>query len=194
MANKKTRNLNDEEYMLLLDTIKNGFITNDGKRVYGNPQVCMILTLQGNLGLRISDTISLKLSDIVKNGTRYQLNIVEKKTGKKREFTVPAEIYTYIQTYALEKGIKPTQRLFSIGIRAVQKHLKITADYLGLEGIGTHSFRKFFAVSIYNDNDYNVELVRQLLQHSTVAVTQHYLSVQPQEIERALQKHIKLPS
>lgn len=44
------------------------------------------------------------------------------------------------------------------------------------------------------ENDYNVELVRQLLQHSSVAVTQHYLSVEPKIVEQALQKHIVLPA
>jgi len=154
----------------------------------------MILTLQGNLGLRISDCINLKLSDIVKDAGRYRLNIAEKKTGKKREFTIPEEVYNYILRYMLEMGIKPNQRLFSIGVRAVQKHLKITADYLGLEGIGTHSLRKFFCTQIYNNNQFNIELCRVLMQHSSNLVTQRYIGLQPQLVEQALQNHVKLPS
>ena len=53
----------------------------------------------------------------------------------------------------------------------MQKHLQIVTEHLGLENIGTQSFRKFFVVSIYNSNGYNVELVGILLQHSTTAVT-----------------------
>jgi site-specific recombinase XerD len=49
-------------------------------------------------------------------------------------------------------------------------------------------------MSIYVNNNYNVELVRTLLQHSSIAVTQHYLSVQPEIVERALAQHIKLPA
>ena len=193
MANKRTRAVSEEEFFLLLDTINNGFITKDGKRVQKNPQISMILTLQGNLGLRISDCINLKLSDIVKDAGRYRLNIVEKKTGKKREFTIPEEVYNYILRYMLEMGIKPNQRLFSIGVRAVQKHLKITADYLGLEGIGTHSLRKFFCTQIYNNNQFNIELCRVLMQHSSNLVTQRYIGLQPQLVEQALQNHVKLP-
>ena len=194
MANKRTRALSEEEFFLLLDTINNGFITKDGKRVHKNPQVRMIATLQGNLGLRISDCINLKLSDIVKEAGRQRLNILEKKTGKKREFTIPEDVYNYILRYMLEMGIKPNQRLFSIGIRAVQKHLKITADYLGLEGIGTHSLRKFFCTQIYNNNQYNIELCRVLMQYSSNLVTQRYIGLQPQLVEQALQNHVKLPS
>lgn len=171
MANKKTRAVSEEEFFLLIDTINNGFITKDGKKVHRNPQISMILTLQGNLGLRISDCINLRLSDFVKEAGRYRLNIIEKKTGKKREFTIPEDIYNYILRYMLEMGIKPTQKLFNIGIRAVQKHLKITADYLGLEGIGTHSLRKFFCTQVYINNQYNIELCRVLMQHSSSLVT-----------------------
>lgn len=194
MANKRTRALEEHEYALIIETIQQGFITAEGKKIKPNPRIATALTLQANIGLRIGDIINLKLSNIIKDGGRLRLDIKEKKTNKKREFTVPTEIYTYLQSYALENNIRPNQKLFNITVRQVQKHLQITVEHLGLEGIGTHSFRKFFAVSIYNNNEYNVELVRQLLQHSSVAVTQHYLSVSPQIVEEALAKHIKLPT
>jgi site-specific recombinase XerD len=71
----------------------------------------------------------------------------------------------------------------------VQKKLKQVCDYCGYEGISTHSFRKFFATQIYVDNDYNIALVQKLLQHSTPAVTNNYIGIQPQQIETALKKH-----
>ncbi|MBF8984393.1 tyrosine-type recombinase/integrase [Lutibacter sp. B2] len=194
MANIKTKVLTDEEFFLIIKTIKTGFTTEDGNQVKSNQRIATALTLQANLGLRISDIINLRLSDIIRDGNRYRLNIKEQKTGKAREFTVPNDVYTYLQSYALDNNIKTNQKLFGITVRQIQKHLKSVTIYLKLEKISTHSFRKYFAVSIYNDNGYNVELVRQLLQHSTVAVTQHYLSVQPQLVEQALQNHIKLPS
>lgn len=84
------------------------------------------------------------------------------------------------------------QKLFDISERQIQKHLKATCDYLGIPGISTHSFRKYFATQIYINNDYNIELVRQLLQHSSTAVTQSYIGIQQKQIEMALQNHIKL--
>jgi integrase len=193
MANKKTRALTDDEFAQIIQTIQRGYITADGKKIKPNIRVSVALTLQANLGLRIGDIINLKLSDIVKDGNRYRLDITEQKTGKKREFTVPNEIYTYLQSYALENSIRPNQKLFPITVRQVQKHLQITAAYLNLENVGTHSFRKFFAVSVYNNNNYNVELVRTLLNHSNVTVTQRYLSIENRLVELALQNHIVLP-
>ena len=190
--NYKTKALTEEQYSLIIKTIRTGFIMADNRQVYSNERIATALTLQANLGLRIGDIVNLKLSDIVKDGGRYHLEIVEQKTNKARTFTVPNEIYTFLQSYALDQEIKPNHKLFDITVRAVQKHLQLTCQYLNLKDISTHSFRKFFAVSIYNNNGYNVELVRTLLQHSSVAVTQNYLSVSSQVVEKALAEHIKL--
>lgn len=193
MPNKRTRAITQGEYYLIVDTIRKGYTSAEGVKIKPNLKVSTVLVLQANLGLRISDVINLKLSDIVKDGSRYRLDITEQKTGKQRLFTVPQEVYSYIQSYMLDMGIKPNQPLFDISIRAVQKHLRITAKYLGLEGIGTHSMRKYFCTQVYNDNQFNIELCRILMQHSTSSVTQRYLGIQPQLIEQALANHVKLP-
>lgn len=190
--NKKTVALTEEQYKNIIETIRNGFVCADGHIVKPNKRISVILSLEANLGLRISDVLQLRLSAIINDGNRYRLNIVEKKTKKKREFTVPIEIYSYIQNYALENNINPAAKLFDISERTVQNHLQLVCNYLKYDNISTHSFRKYFATSIYVNNDYNIELVRVLLQHSSVATTQRYIGLQRKEIESALQNHIKL--
>lgn len=125
--------------------MRTGFICSDGHVVKPNKRIATALSLEANLGLRISDILQLRLSDIIRDGDRYRLDIVEQKTKKKREFTVPTDIYIYIQNYALENNINPVAKLFDMSERAVNKHLKLVCDYLGFSGIGSHSFRKYFA-------------------------------------------------
>lgn len=190
--NKKTRALTEESYIKIISTMQEGFVCSDGHVVKPNKRIATALSLEANLGLRISDILQLRLSVIIRDGDRYRLNIVEQKTRKKREFTVPTDIYIYMQEYALENHISPAAKLFDISERAVNKHLKLVCDYLGYEGIGSHSFRKYFATSIYVNNHYDINLVRVLLQHSSTVTTQRYIGLQSQDIENALQKHIKL--
>lgn len=190
--NKKTVALTSEQYEKIIDTIRNGFICSDGHVVKPNKRIATVLSLEANLGLRISDILQLRLSVIIRDGNRYRLDIVEQKTKKKREFTVPIEIYSYIQNYALENNINPAAKLFDISERTVQNHLQLVCDYLNFEHISTHSFRKFFATSIYQNNDFNIELVRVLLQHSSVVTTQRYIGIGSKEIENALRNHIML--
>ena len=192
ILNKETVALTEEQYKKIISTMREGFACADGHIVKPNNRIATALSLEANLGLRISDILQLRLSAIIRDGNRYRLNIVEQKTQKKREFTVPTDIYIYIQDYAVENNIHPDAKLFDLSERAVNKHLKLVCDYLGLEGIGSHSFRKYFATSIYVNNHYDINLVRVLLQHSSAITTQRYIGLQRQEIEEALQKHIKL--
>lgn len=190
--NKKTIALSEEQYSQIIKIIRSGFVCSDGHVVKPNHRIATALTLEANLGMRISDILRLRLSDIIHDGERYRLDIIEKKTGKRREFTVPLEIYVYIQNYALENNKNPSAKLFDISERTIQNHLQLVCSYLGYEGISTHSFRKYFATSIYVNNNYNLEIVRVLLQHSSATITQRYIGIQTKEIEKALQNHVNL--
>ena len=185
--NKKTLALTTEQYKEIIVTMKEGFC---GCRP--NERVATALVLEGNIGLRISDILRLCPRDIVKDGDRYRLAIVEQKTGKQRVFTVPLVIVQYIENYALRNGIKPNERLFPITEREVQKKLQTVCDYLGYEGIGTHSFRKWYATEIYQNNGHDIALVQTLLQHSSAAITQRYIGIEPERIEKAIEGHTQL--
>lgn len=185
--NRKTIALTTDQYKEIIQTMKEGFC---GCRP--NERIATALVLEGNLGLRISDILSLRLCDIVMDGDRYRLEIVEQKTGKKRIFTVPLVIQQYVENYCLRNDIRREERIFPITERAVQKQLKIVCDYLGYEGISTHSFRKWYATEIYKSNGCDIALVQRLLQHSSTATTQRYIGIEPQRIEEAIQGHARL--
>lgn len=185
--NKKTVALTTEQYKEIITALRNGFC---GCR--SNDRIATALVLEGNLGMRISDIIKLRLKDIVLDGDRYRLEITEQKTGKKRVFTVPLVIQQYIENYCLRNGISKDDLIFPITERAVQKQLAIVCDYLGYSGISTHSFRKWYATEIYKNSGYDIALVQRLLQHSSAAVTQRYIGIEPERIEEAIQSHAHL--
>ena len=185
--NIKTMALTPEQYKEIIQTMKEGFC---GARP--NTRIATALMLEANLGLRISDILKLRLADIVKDGDRYRLSIVEQKTGKARVFTVPLALYNFIRLYCIDNGIPADAIMFPITERAVQKQLRLVCDYLDIPGVSTHSFRKFYATEIYRNSGYNIALVQQLLQHSSTAVTQRYIGIQPKEIEVAIENHLCL--
>ena len=185
--NKKTTALTTEQYTEIIQTMKQGFC---GCRP--NERIATALVLEGNLGLRISDILKLRPCDIIRDGDRYRLEVVEQKTGKSRVFTVPLVIQQYIENYCLRNGIRRSDLMFPITERAVQKQLHIVCDYLGYEGISTHSFRKWYATEIYKANGFDIALVQRLLQHSSAPTTQRYIGIEPQRIEQAIQNHAQL--
>ena len=185
--NKRTTALTTEQYREIITTMKEG-----GTGFRPNERIATALVLEGNLGIRISDIVRLHLSDIVNDGGRYRLSITEQKTGKQRVFTVPLVIYQYMENYCLRHGIGRTELIFPITTRAIQKQLALVCEYLSYEGISTHSFRKWYATEIYKNNGYDIALVQRLLQHSSAAVTQRYIGIEPQRIEKAIEGHAEL--
>lgn len=189
----KTRPLTIEEYELIIKTIYEGFeyidSNNKKKKFRPNQKLGFLLQLQANLGIRVGDMVKLKLSDFVPNGKGgYKIDIIEEKTLKRREFNIPNDLYMIIKLYALENKIKK-ELFYRMGERNIQQHLKVICNHLGLENISTHSFRKFYAMRIFEDNNYNIEIVRRLLKHSNIGVTQKYLGIESKEVERAIQNH-----
>lgn len=183
MAGKTTVACTHEQYQTLISMIYQGY-----EHLQPNPRVATALVVEANTGLRIGDVLSLKLNDIIKDRNRYRFDIVERKTGKKRTFTVPDSIYEYLKEYCDKFEISYDAVIFPITERYMQKHLAKVCDHLGegYEHIGTHSFRKMFATKCYEASGNDIELVRRLLQHSSVAVTRRYLSLSEEKIESVL--------
>ena len=159
--NKRCVALTDEQYRESISLLRSGFIL---------------------------DTLKLKMCSFIKDGSRYRLDIKEQKTGKMRTFTVPIEVYSFIQDYAISNNIGADAKLFDISERQVERHMNKVFTKMGLplRQYGTHSARKLFATKVYVENDYNIELVRVLLQHSSVVTTQRYIGIQQKQVEDAL--------
>lgn len=185
MANKMTVALTQEQFREIIETMRSG-----GAGFRPNDRIATCLVLEANLGLRIDDILNLHLSDFLKDGGNYRLNIIEQKTHKKRTFFVPLEIYQFVCIYCMERNISAEKRIFPITPRTVQKYLKKVTDFIGYENIGTHSFRKFFATELYETNDHDIELVRELLQHTSTVTTQRYIKRSSKTVEEAIRKHV----
>lgn len=181
MAGKTTVACTNEQYETIISTIYEGCGS-----IQPNPRVATALVVEANTGLRIGDVLSLKLNDIIRDRNRYRFDIVEQKTGKKRTFTVPDSVYEYLKEYCDKFEIGYNSIIFPITERYMQKHLAKVCDYLGYEHIGTHSFRKMFATKCYEASGNDIELVRRLLQHSSVAVTRRYIGISDEKVESVL--------
>lgn len=188
---KKTRAVNKDEYRLIIDCIRTGFKTPEGTVVKANPRIAMALQCEALLGLRISDILRLRLDQFLLEGRNYFIEVQEQKTGKTKRCFVHLELYCAIRQYADEWGIGIHQKLFDITARSVQRHLNKVWHHLNLTQISTHSFRKYYATDIYQKSGSNIELVRQLLNHSDCKTTQRYIRVDPQELTKAVEAHCR---
>ena len=189
--NKRCVALSDEQYRESIRLLREGFVL-EGKIIKPNPRIATVAVLQASLGLRLGDVLQLNMRSFIKESGRWKLNIKEQKTGKVRDFTVPVEVYSFIQDYAINMGISNTAKLFDISERQVERHLNkvFSKMELPLRSFGSHSYRKYFATRVYLDNEMNIMIVKTLLQHSSVAVTQRYIGLSQKTVEDALAKTV----
>lgn len=174
-----TRVLEVSEYRAIMRLLNEGF-EHEGGRFRPNRQIALALSLQASLGLRIGDVLELRVSSF-RGG---KLEQKEEKTGKLQYREINPAVSEAVKDYALECKLNPTDKLFTIKVRGVQKQLAIITAHMGLENIGTHSFRKMFATKVYEDNGNNIELLKELLNHTSIATTQRYIRVSQQAIDK----------
>ena len=180
---RAARPLEYDEYMTIITLCQKGFTYKDENGIEHifrpNKQLAMTFILQANLGLRISDVLKLKPSTF-KND---KLEVIEKKTGKLQYRTINRNLKELIYEYALENNIKSNDYLIQVKVRAIQKQLAIIANYLNLTNISSHSFRKLFGVTVYNKTNGNIELLKELFNHSNISTTQRYIKVSQKQID-----------
>ena len=143
------------------------------------------------LGCRIGDIINLSTDSVIDDGGIYKLNIVEQKTGKRRNFIVPKPVKKLMDDYMADANINHGP-LFDIKAPAVWKQLRAVTAYLGLDNISTHSFRKMAACNLYEATGHDIEAVCEFLNHSSTNTTRKYIKRSDAQLESAIEKCVEI--
>ncbi|MDU6297469.1 tyrosine-type recombinase/integrase [Clostridium celatum] len=186
---KATRPLEVEEYEQIIKLCKEGFSYYDKKtgrsrKFRPNPSLAFALALQATLGFRASDIVNLKVSDF----NRSKFSIKEIKTGKWQNRELNDAMYNKLLEYAINNNLDKDDFIYPNKVRNMQQQLKIITDYLGYKNIGTHSFRKLFAHTLYEESGHDIELVRHVLNHSDIKTTMRYLGVSMKRLKEMSNK------
>lgn len=139
----------------------------------------MIFTVGINTGLRISDILPLKVSD-VKGKTH--IHITEQKTGKNKRFLINSRLRKELNPYI--KGMEDNEYLFQSRkgdnkpLSRIQAYriLNEVASKLGIEEIGTHTLRKTFGYWHYKQYK-DVAILQDIFNHSSPSITLKYIGI-----------------
>lgn len=179
MAQIKTRELSTAELEQILEVITKA-------------DVKLALYLEANMGFRISDTIRIT-RDMIAN-RRIQFD--EVKTGKDNARVLTADESLTILNFmdnnkvsfkqfpkTADKEFKKYLATFS---RKVQREIKTACEKVGIDSanVSTHSFRKYYATTVYVESEQDIMLVSKLLNHSSIATTQKYLGIDKEKLAK----------
>lgn len=160
------------------------------KALHGRDRLLFIFGI--NTGLRISDILKLKVSDVINpDGTpKKSIRLQEKKTKKYKTIEFNKSILDELKQveYREDGYLFPSRKRDKDGnekpITRVQAYniLTAAAKKAGIEGeIGTHTLRKTFGYHMRMQG-VPVEIIMRLLNHSSVKDTLRYIGIEQDEL------------
>ena len=158
-----------------------------------NYKFCLLISIGVFTGLRISDLLTLKYSDLLNSETFY---IKEKKTQKQRSIKVNKDLKDIVGRIVQKSKVNDLEQLIFInkyGTKSIDKSYvnvklkEIIKMYrIRLEGnVSTHTFRKTLGRRVMEVNNYSNEsliLLMDLFGHSSMSITKRYLGIREKEI------------
>ncbi|WP_459907135.1 site-specific integrase [Desulfotomaculum defluvii] len=150
-----------------------------------------LFTLGINSGLRISDLLKLKVSDVLEGKKiRDRIIIREQKTGKAKDFPLGKTAKKSLEEHLASWTHQPEDFLFRSrkgkGALTRQQAYNIinnAAHAVGIqENIGTHTLRKTFGYHAYKQGT-DLTLIQKLLNHSAPSVTLRYIGITQDQLD-----------
>lgn len=134
-----------------------------------------------NVGLRVSDILSLKVSDVRE---RSHVTIVEKKTGKTRRFLIPNSLQKEIAAFIKKNNMEDdyfliqSRKGYNKPISRVQAYrvLHEIGEQIGLDEVGTHTMRKTMGYFHYQRNK-DVAILQQIFNHAAPSICLRYIGI-----------------
>lgn len=136
----------------------------------------MLFRLGLNTGLRISDILDLKVSDI-----KRTIELTEQKTGKIKRFQLSDSFYDeliqYIKSYCRGEWLFPSKTGEPLSYAQAYKIIKTAGKKAGIDDIGTHTMRKTFGYYAYNVLKVPIAYIMEALNHSSESHTLRYIGI-----------------
>ncbi len=183
--------LNLEESLLLLETVQNDTQSKTVKRDF------CIITLFLNCGMRLSELVSISLTDM--DPQLRSLRVVG-KGSKERMIYLNDACKDAVQDWLTHRStlsIKDKNALFisSRGTRISKQMVQtVVYKYLNMAGLGnrklsTHKLRHTAATLMYQEGGVDVRVLKDILGHAQLNTTQIYTHVSNEQMEEAMTKN-----
>lgn len=135
-----------------------------------NPRHKIQLMLMYYCGLRVSEMLNLKKEHI--DFKEEIIKVVQGKGGKDRLVPIPKPLAIDLKVYVAQPFMENTSDLFDTTSRATQGMLNRLSEKFG-QRLHPHMLRHSYATHVLEKTN-NLELVRDLLGHTDIRVTQVY--------------------
>ncbi len=166
------------------------------KMISDSPRDSAIFAIGINTNLRASDILGLTIGQARGVTPGSEIEIIEKKTQKRRRITFNDEVVTAIQRLLLELGdrYKDEDSIFQgqrgpLTVKTVTQLVKKWCGDINLKGnFGSHTMRKTWGVHQRKRVGTSIPELMVMFNHTSQKQTLDYLCIQPEEIKSAYMK------
>jgi len=166
------------------------------KMLVDRPRDLAIFTVGVNTNLRASDLLGLRVGQVRGLVPNSEIEIKEKKTGKKRRFNLNGAAVAVINRLLEEHAGEDEEHLFvgqrgPLTVSTVNNMVKAWCREINLSGnYGSHTLRKTWGY--HQRVTFGVDLPRLMVcfNHSSQKQTLEYLCIQPEEIKEVYENEI----
>lgn len=145
-----------------------------------------VLSTIYSCGLRISEAINLKISDI--DSTSMTIKVVNSKGRSDRYVMLSENLLEILREYC--SVYKPKEYLFNgqkggkYSARSIQEVFQKSVNAAGInKKVTVHTLRHSFATHLL-ENGTDIRLIQELLGHRQLSTTQIYTHISPQSIKK----------
>lgn len=186
-----------------IERIKQYFLTTKG---HGNTRIrnYAYFVLSLNVARRCGDIVKLRVCDVLNADGSFKSHLIfdhEQKTGKRSMIVLNSKstealklYFDTLKEYKMSDWLFPklNDPLKHMSVDGMRRMLQRTVEALHIDmRIGTHSLRKTMPYHIIS-NSTNTEdevMVSQLLKHSSVKTTYHYIGRSQTEIDQMVENN-----
>lgn len=151
----------------------------------GNPRDFLIIKMLWETGMRVSELVNLKYSNI--NFKTNFITIINSKWGRSRRVLVSEITKKLLKDYCKIKKITGEMNLFNINRFQIRRIVIKHSKKVGFKGVHPHTFRHSFAINCIR-NDMNIRQLQMLLGHKDLESTAVYLQFKDKDLKNAYEK------
>ena len=164
-------------------------------RYQGGIRARAILEALYRAGLRPSEVCNLRTNQVRLNGIEDSyLEVRNSKRGKSRNIPITPKLMVWLQHWAKVRPDSeywfPTRTGQPMRTNDIRRIVKNAARQAGLDPtlVCPKMFRATFGTECIENPIFNIKEVSELLGHSSIATTEHYLHVRPGALSKKLRK------
>ena len=161
-----------------------------------SPRELCLFIIGISTNLRASDILRIKIGQVRDAKTGDEIEVIEKKTGKRRRITLSNDVIEVIEQllsmcgeqYSDDDVLFQGQRGAMVSA-TVTRLVKEWCDAINLDGnYGSHSLRKTFGFHQRTRLGTSIPVLMEMFNHTTQKQTLDYLCVQSEEVKDAYLK------